>query len=100
MGRCGKPESRQIADPATGDWSVYIAACADGSLYTGIARDLPARMAAHNAGTGARYTRGRRPVALVYSEAAADRSAASRRESALKRLTRAAKLALIAGSNR
>ena len=99
MGRCRKPQRRQVDEPSLCDWSVYIAECADGSLYTGIARDLAARILAHNAGKGARYTQGRGPVALVYSEAAADRSAASRRESAIKKLTRTAKLRLIAAGN-
>jgi putative endonuclease len=76
-------------------WTVYVVECADGSLYTGIARDLQARIAAHNAGSGARYTRGRQPVTLVYEESAADRSAASRREYDLKQLPRSAKLKLI-----
>jgi putative endonuclease len=70
--------------------------CRDGSLYTGITNDLDQRLKAHAAGNGARYTRSRLPVALVYRERARDRSAALRREAALKRLTRAEKLALIA----
>ena len=78
-------------------WHVYIVRCADNTFYTGIARDLEARMGAHNAGTGARYTRGRGPVQLVYSEFAADRPAALRRELAIKRLKRPAKRKLIAG---
>lgn len=76
-------------------WAVYIVRCADDTLYTGIARDLDARIAAHNDGSGARYTRSRQPVTLVYAEGAPDRSAASRREAALKRLPRGAKLKLI-----
>ena len=76
-------------------WHVYIVECADRSLYTGIAVDLQARIAAHNDGSGARYTRGRRPVALVYHEPAEDRSAALRREIEIKRLNRAAKRKLI-----
>jgi putative endonuclease len=76
------------------DWQVYILECADGSLYTGIARDLEARIAAHNNGTGAKYTRGRGPVKLLYQEAAVDRSTALRREALLKRLSRVAKLDL------
>ena len=75
-----------------------MAACRDGSLYTGIARNLETRMAAHNAGTGGRYTRARRPVMLVYSEPAADRGAASRREAAIKKLPRHAKMELIAAA--
>jgi putative endonuclease len=76
------------------DWQVYILECSDGSLYTGIARDLEARISAHNNGSGAKYTRGRGPVKLLYQECATDRSAALRREALLKRLTRTAKLAL------
>ena len=53
-------------------WWVYILRCADGTLYTGATNDLDRRLAAHNAGRGAKYTRARRPVALVYREAAAD----------------------------
>lgn len=70
--------------------------CRDGSLYTGVTNDLNRRLAAHRAGTGARYTRGRLPVRLVYREARATRGAALRREAAIKRLPRAAKLALAA----
>ena len=69
--------------------------CADGSLYTGIARDVDARVARHNDGAGARYTRGRRPVRLVHVEAAADRAAALRREHAIKRLPAAEKRRLV-----
>lgn len=77
-------------------WFVYIVRCADDTLYTGICRDLDARVGQHNAGNGARYTRGRVPVELVYSEEAPDRSAALRREHAIKRLPRAGKLQLAA----
>ena len=70
--------------------------CSDGSLYTGITNDLDRRLAMHDAGKGARYTRGRGPVTLVYREACADRSAASKREWAVKRLTPVAKRALAA----
>lgn len=83
---------------AKNGWYVYMLRCRDGSLYTGITTDPARRLAEHNAGTaGARYTRTRRPVTLVYSEPAADRSAASRREAALKKLPRPRKLALIGG---
>ena len=75
-------------------WYVYIVRCADRTLYTGVARDLATRIAAHNAGQGAKYTRSRRPVKLVYHETAADRGEALRREHAIKRLTRAEKHAL------
>ena len=68
--------------------------CADRTLYTGVAKDLPARLRAHNSGSGAKYTRSRLPVKLVYSERARDRGAAQRREHEIKRLPRAAKRAL------
>ncbi|MEM7729637.1 MAG: GIY-YIG nuclease family protein [Pseudomonadota bacterium] len=83
-----------MADPNP-DWTVYMLRCADGTLYTGIARDAAARLAAHNAGRGAKYTRARRPVALVWSEPAPCRSSASKREWAIKRLRRTEKLALL-----
>ena len=83
---------------ARAGWHVYIVRCADRTLYTGVAKDLPQRIAAHNDGRGAKYTRQRLPVKLVYSESAADRGAALRREWEIKRLTRAAKRALFAGS--
>lgn len=73
---------------------VYMVRCADGSLYTGWALDVAARVRAHNAGRGARYTRARRPVTLVYSEPWPTRAEAMRRERALKKLPRARKLAL------
>ncbi len=79
-----------------GTWVVYILRCADGTLYTGVARDLLARVADHNRGTGARYTRGRGPVAVIYAEAASDRGAAQRREAAIKRMSRRAKERLAA----
>lgn len=75
-------------------WFVYMLQCADGTLYTGATNNLERRLAAHNAGRGAAYTRGRRPAALVYSEPHRSRSLALRREASLKRLTRAKKLAL------
>lgn len=75
-------------------WTVYILRCRDGTLYTGITDDLERRLKAHNAGKGARYTRGRGPVTLVYTEAAPDKSAALRREAAIKKLPRREKLKL------
>jgi uncharacterized protein (TIGR02453 family) len=77
------------------DWTVYILRCADGSLYTGIARDAQRRVAAHNAGRGAAYTRSRRPVALLHQEGAPTHSAALRREWAIKRLSRMEKEKLV-----
>ena len=74
------------------DWRVYIVRCSDGTLYTGIARDLGKRIAEHNSDAGgARYTRSRRPVELVYSEEAPSRSEALKREYEIKRLPRAGK---------
>jgi putative endonuclease len=72
-------------------WWVYILRCRDATLYTGITTDPAARLSAHNAGRGARYTRGRRPVALVHLEPAPNRAEAQRREAAIKRLSRARK---------
>jgi len=74
--------------------------CADGSLYTGITTDVARRVAEHNGegGLGARYTRSRRPVQLVYQEVAANRAEAARREAAIKRLDRTRKLALCASA--
>ncbi len=78
-------------------WWVYILECRDGTLYTGCTDDVPRRLAAHNAGRGAKYTRSRAPVTLRYREEHPDRSAALRREAAIKRLTRTEKQTLIAG---
>lgn len=73
----------------------YLVQCADGSYYAGWTTDLEARLRAHNNGRGARYTRGRRPVRLVYWEAQPTRSAAQQREAALRRLGRDQKTALV-----
>jgi putative endonuclease len=78
-------------------YSVYIARCADGSLYTGFALDPVAREAAHNAGKGAKYTASRLPVTLVYVEPCDSLSSALKRERQIKTWTRAKKGALIAG---
>lgn len=78
-------------------WTVYVARCRDGSLYTGITTDPDRRLAEHNAGSGSAYTRSRVPVSMVYSERADDRSLAQQRERAIKRLTRSQKEALVAG---
>lgn len=75
--------------------TVYIVRCADGTLYTGWTTHLAARLKAHNAGTGAKYTRSRRPVELLYQEIFSTKSEALKRECAIKRLTRKEKLALI-----
>ena len=76
-------------------WTVYILRCGDGTLYTGCTNDLPRRLEAHRSGRGAKYTRGRGPLELVYQEQVPDKSAALRREAAIKRLDRWKKLALI-----
>lgn len=76
------------------NWYCYLLRCADDSLYCGITNDLDKRLAAHNAGTAAKYTRTRGPVELAYVEPCADRSAASKRERQIKGLPRSAKLSL------
>ena len=76
-------------------WWVYMLRCGDGSLYTGTAADVDRRLAVHQSGKGAKYTRSHLPVEVVYREALPDRSAALRREDAIKRLSRAEKLDLI-----
>jgi putative endonuclease len=81
-------------------WHVYILRCGDGTLYTGATNDLARRLERHGAGKGARYTRSRLPVRLVYAEPARDRSAALRRELAVKALRRAEKLALVRATAR
>lgn len=77
------------------NWFVYIIQCADDTLYTGCTNDLEKRMAAHNNGNGAKYTQGRSPVTLLYSEKSPDRSQAQQREYEIKQLTRQEKLTLI-----
>ncbi|MBU0721145.1 GIY-YIG nuclease family protein [bacterium] len=77
-------------------YSVYILKCSDGTLYTGIAIDVDKRLVEHNTSDkGAKYTKVRRPVELVYSETVQDRSSASKREYAIKQLKREEKLRLI-----
>lgn len=76
-------------------WVVYLLRCRDDSLYTGITNDLERRLASHRAGTGSAYVRARLPVRVVYRESQPDRSAALRREAAIKKLTRRDKLALV-----
>ena len=76
-------------------YCVYIVRCSDGSLYTGSTNNLPARLEKHNLGQGARYTRGRRPGTLVYSELLASKSEALKREIQIKKMSRSAKLGLI-----
>ena len=100
-GRGREPREEDGLDvPPAGTWYVYILRCADGTLYTGVTTDLARRLRQHNAGTAARYTRCRRPVALVYHEAHAGRGPALRRERALKALSRRQKLALVRQARR
>jgi putative endonuclease len=79
-------------------WFLYLLECTDGSIYTGIAIDVDARFAAHRNGTGARYTRARKPVRVLVSFELTDRASASRAEYWVKRLPPAGKRALAAGS--
>lgn len=76
-------------------WLVYLLRCRDGSLYTGITNDLPKRLKAHAAGKASRYTRSRLPVRLAYQEPQPTKSRAVKREAAIKRLPRQAKVDLI-----
>jgi putative endonuclease len=76
-------------------WHVYLVRCGDGTLYAGTTTNLVRRIAAHSSGKGARYTRGRGPLVLAWSEEVADRSTALRREHEIKRLRRAEKLKLV-----
>lgn len=76
-------------------WIVYIVKCRDNTLYTGITNQLEHRIQQHDQGRGAKYTKGRGPVEIVYTEHHPSRSLASKREARLKRLTRSQKLALI-----
>lgn len=78
-------------------WSVYILKCADDSLYTGISNDVQARLKAHENGKGAKYTKARRPLTLIYQEPAKNRSEASKREAEIKKMPRALKVALVTG---
>ena len=81
--------------PPDEEWFVYMVRCVDGSLYTGIAKDVTRRRQQHNAGTASLYTRSRLPVKLVYQESLTSRSLALKRELAIKALPRREKLALI-----
>ena len=77
-------------------WFIYMVRCADDSLYTGITTDVARRLREHNeTARGARYTRSRRPVELIYAETCENRSSASKREASIKQLSRSAKLSLL-----
>jgi len=95
----GRNIKNAVANKAifSSNWYVYIVRCNDGTLYTGIAKDLKRRMAEHNSeNSGAKYTRYRRPVELVYSERIESRSDALKRENQVKRMPRTKKNELIA----
>ena len=78
-------------------WYLYILRCGDGTLYTGITTDVEKRLEMHRSGKGAKYTRGKAPLELVYQEQCGGHSEALKREAAVKKLTRQQKLALIQG---
>ena len=82
--------------PNTRDWHLYIVRCKDNTLYSGITTNVEKRVNAHNKGTGAKYTIGRTPVTLVYTEALPNISAARKREAQVKKLSRAQKETLAA----
>lgn len=93
----GRPRGAARDD---GAWTLYLLRCRDGSLYAGITTDLARRVAQHQDGTASRYTRSRRPVAIVYRESCASRSDALKREAAVKALRREVKERLIRGASR
>lgn len=84
-----------MARPSGDGWFVYMLRCADGSLYTGIAKDVTRRCEQHNGGTASRYTRSRLPVELIYHEAHPDQSSALKREAAIKAMDRREKRAMV-----
>ena len=89
-----KKDRKPKARPWSDGWFVYMVRCADGSLYTGIAKDVTRRCQQHNAGTASRYTRSRLPVELVYHEAHPSQSSALKREAAIKTMDRQEKLTM------
>lgn len=88
-----KPQTKSNATAQ--QWVVYVLRCEDGSLYTGITKDLIRRCQQHNTGTASKYTRSRRPVIVVYQEADHSQVEAMKREAAIKKMTRRGKLAMI-----
>lgn len=89
------PSPAPSRPPSRSRWLVYMLRCRDGSVYTGITNDLPNRLEAHAAGKASKYTRSRLPVALAYAEPQKSKSAALKREAAIKRLRRAEKERLV-----
>src|ERR1022692_2080930 len=90
-----KKDRKPKASSSGDGWFVYIVRCADGSLYTGITKDVARRCQQHNAGTASGYTRSRRPIKLIYQEAHLDQSSALKREAAIKATDRRGKLTMI-----
>jgi predicted GIY-YIG superfamily endonuclease len=90
-----KKDRTPKAKPSGEKWIVYVVRCADGSLYTGISKDVNRRCQQHNAGTASRYTRSRRPVKLIYQEIRPDQSSALKLEAAIKAMDRRGKLTMI-----
>ena len=86
-----------MSDGAAAVWHVYMLRCVDSTLYTGVTTRVAERVATHNAGRGAKYTRSRLPVELVYAERVGDRGEALSREAQIKRLPAAEKRRLVAG---
>lgn len=95
LAKTGSAEGGGLKTEKTGSHYAYMLLCADGTVYSGYTTDPVRRTAAHNSGKGAKYTRSRRPVELVYQERFASKSEALKREAELKRLGRGEKLALI-----
>lgn len=81
-------------------WYAYIVRCSDGTLYAGSTNDISKRITTHNAGNGAKYTRSRLPIQLVFSQACVDKLTALKREREIKKLTRTEKLMLISQSDK
>ena len=90
-----KKDRKPKAKPPGENWYVYIVRCADGSLYTGITKDVARRCQQHNAGTASGYTRSRRPVKLSYHDVQPDQSSALKREAAVKAMDRRGKMTII-----
>jgi putative endonuclease len=98
--RCARRQARACGTTRMKPWFVYVARCADGTLYVGVARDVASRIAAHDSGKGARYTRGRGPLEVLATRRCAGHGDALRLEIALKRLPREKKLSLCASRHR
>ena len=86
--------TQQMKSKNKSPWTCYLLQCSDQTLYCGITNDLAKRLAAHNAGEGAKYTRGRTPVKLAYQEPCANKSSALKREMQIKQMPRSEKLKL------